>query len=56
MSKQGRDRLAQGAARAAVDKMRETVPADTPEITLAVRDEHGELLFEVQALVQIRKH
>ena len=41
------------ASRAAIDMVREASPHDTPELVVAVRDEAGKHLFEVQALVRV---
>ncbi len=44
------------ATRTAVDMVRDAVPQDAPDLAIAVRDEHGQPLFEVQALVQVREY
>jgi len=42
------------AARTAVDMVRDAVPADTPQIVVSIRDEHGKRVHEVEALVRVR--
>ena len=42
------------ASRTALDMVREAIPAHRFELVIAVRDQHGKHLFEVQAVVQIR--
>jgi hypothetical protein len=44
------------AARAAIDMVREAAPPDTAELAIAVRDEQGKYLFEVQALARVQEH
>ena len=43
------------ASRTALDMVREAVPSQRAELVIAVRDQHGKHLFEVQALVQVRE-
>jgi hypothetical protein len=42
------------AARTAIDMVRDAVPADTPQIVVSIRDEHGKRVHEVEALVRVR--
>ena len=44
------------AARTAVDMVNDRVSEDMADFVIAVRDERGEPLFEVEALVQVREH
>jgi hypothetical protein len=42
------------AVRAAIDLIRDASPHDSPDVTIAVRSENGEPLFDVQAFVRVR--
>ena len=44
------------AARTAVDMVKDRLSEEMADFVIAVRDERGKALFQVQALVQIRKH
>jgi hypothetical protein len=44
------------ASRAAIDMVREAIANDTAELVIAVRDQGGKHLFEVQALVRMQEH
>jgi hypothetical protein len=44
------------AARTAVDMVKDRLTDDMADFVIIVRDEGGETLFEVQALVRVREH
>jgi len=44
------------AARTAVDMVKDRLSEEMADFVIAVRDERGKALFQVQALVQVREH
>jgi hypothetical protein len=44
------------AARAAVDMVKDRLSEDMADFIIAVRDEGGQVLFEIEALVRVREH
>ena len=44
------------AARTAVDMVKDRLSEDMADFIIAVRDERGKTLFEVEALVRVREH
>jgi hypothetical protein len=43
------------AARAAIDMVKEAMPHHSPGLIIAVRDQNGKHLFEVEVLVNVRE-
>ena len=44
------------AARTAVDMVKDRLSEDMADFIIAVRDEGGQVLFEIEALVRVREH